>query len=121
MYSKQITGKLGENAACKYLRENGYILIERNFRCKQGEIDIISKDIVKRDLVFIEVKTRTNFLYGYPVEAVNNYKRKHVYNSAKYYIYKNNIKNISLRFDVIEIFIKNNKFFLNHIKQAIEY
>lgn len=120
MYNKQIIGKLGENVACDFLKENGYVLIERNFKCKQGEIDIISKDTVNGDLVFIEVKTRTNSLYGHPVEAVNNHKQNHVYNSAKYYIYKNKIENIPIRFDVIEIFIKNNKFFVNHIKQAID-
>lgn len=121
MYSKQIIGKLGENVACEFLKGNGYILIEKNFRCRQGEIDIILKDTVKGDLVFVEVKTRTNSLYGYPVEAVNNYKQKHIYNSAKYYIYKNRIENIPIRFDVIEIVIKNNKFSMNHIKQAIDF
>lgn len=121
MYNKQIIWKLGENVACEFLKENGYVLIERNFRCRQGEIDIILKDTVKGDLVFVEVKTRTNSLYGHPVEAVNNYKQKHIYNSAKYYIYKNRINDIPIRFDVIEIFIKNNKFSMNHIKQAIDF
>ena len=121
MYRKQMIGKAGEHIASKFLKERGYILLERNFRCRQGEIDIISKDTSNEDLVFIEVKTRTNFLYGNPVEAVNNYKKKHLYNTAKYYVYKNVIENISIRFDIIEIFIKSNKVFINHIKQAIDF
>ena len=58
MYLRHEIGKLGEDLAIKYLKEKGYEIIERNFRCKQGEIDIIAK--AKEEYVFIEVKTRTN-------------------------------------------------------------
>lgn len=116
MCLKQTIGKKGEDIACKYLEENNYIIIERNFYCRQGEIDIIAKDCKTNELVFIEVKTRTNLNYGMPAEAVNEQKRSHIIKVAEYYIYKNKIRNTPIRFDVIEIFGSNFK--LEHIKQA---
>ena len=89
MYFKQRIGKLGEDLACKYLNENNYIIISRNFTCRQGEIDIVAKDNIKKELVLIEVKTRSNFKYGRPCEAINKEKKKHIYEASKYYIYKN--------------------------------
>ena len=118
MYFRQRIGKLGEDIACKYLKENNYNIINRNFNCKQGEIDIVARDIHKKELVFIEVKTRSNFKYGNPSEAVNNIKRKHIYQAGKYYLYKNKITNEAIRLDVIEIFIKDNKCKINHIQKA---
>ena len=61
MYVNQTLGRFGEEKACNYLKKNNYKIIERNFRCRQGEIDIIAKDLSKNELVFIEVKTRLNF------------------------------------------------------------
>lgn len=118
MYFKQRIGKLGEDLAYQYLQKNNYKIIERNFTCRQGEIDIVAKDNRKKELVLIEVKTRTNFKYGNPCEAVNKQKKKHIYYAGQYYIYKNGIKNISIRLDVIEIYIKNGTYHLNHIKNA---
>ena len=120
MYIKKELGKLGEELACKYLKKNNYMIIEKNFMCKQGEIDIIAQDINKKELVFIEVKTRSNLKYGNPSDAVNKMKQKHIYKSAEYYIYKNAIKNIPVRIDVIEIYVTRSKRKLNHIKNAVE-
>lgn len=118
MYFRQEIGKWGENLACKYLEENNYKIIERNFLCRQGEIDIIAKDILKSELVFIEVKTRSNFKYGNPAEAVNPEKRKHMIQAIHYYIYKNNIKALPIRIDVLEVYIVQ-KCKINHIKQIL--
>lgn len=119
MYFKQRIGKIGEDLACKYIENNNYKIIRRNFYCRQGEIDIIAKDEFTKELVFIEVKTRTNLHYGTPAEAVDNKKKKHLYKAGEYYIYKNKLKEFSIRIDVIEIYIKNNSYRINHIKQAI--
>lgn len=118
MYNNQLIGKIGENLACEFLKKEKYIIIERNFRCRQGEIDIISTDIASRELVFLEVKTRTSLKYGNAAEAVDTLKRQHIYKCVEYYIYKNKIKNIPIRLDVIEIYIREGKFKINHIKQA---
>lgn len=114
MNNKQ-TGNIGENLAEEYLKNKGYKILERNFSCKQGEIDIIALD--KKEIVFVEVKTRTNTKYGLPVEAVNHIKKKHIYNSAKYYVYINNLYNEFIRFDIIEIYITKNNYKINHIKE----
>ena len=117
MYERHETGKTGEDIAVKYLEQQGYKIIERNFECKQGEIDIIAQD--KAELVFIEVKARASVTYGLPKEAVNNTKKKHIYWSAEYYIYSRNLENYPIRIDVMEIYKKHGKFWVNHIKQAI--
>lgn len=117
MYYKQKIGKEGEDIAKKYLKQKGYTIIEQNFRCKQGEIDIIALD--KQEIVFVEVKTRTNTRYGLASEAVNSQKKKHILGAIKYYIHKRNLENKFIRIDVIEIYMKKQKAYINHIKQAI--
>lgn len=119
MYFRKEIGRWGENLACKYLEENNYTVIERNFLCRQGEIDIVAKDIKKSELIFIEVKTRSNFRYGNPADAVNKSKQKRMVQAIKYYIYKNDINNIAIRLDVIEIFIQKQNCKINHIKQIL--
>lgn len=118
MYLKKQIGKIGEDISCKYLKENNYLIHKRNFRCKQGEIDIIAYDNNLKQLVFIEVKTRSNAKYGRPCEAVNYFKKNHIISVSKYYNYKYNIQNISIRYDVIEIILNNSFYKLNHIKNA---
>ena len=117
MYVNQLLGQYGEDKACGYLETNNYKIIERNFRCKQGEIDIIAKDLTKNELVFFEVKTRISSNFGRPAQSVTYVKQRRIFNVAKYYIYFNSIKNINIRFDVIEIYVKESQFRINHIKQ----
>lgn len=117
MYQRHETGRIGEDIAVEYLRQIGYQIIERNFECKQGEIDIIAID--KEELVFVEVKTRTGEIYGKPKEAVDKTKKKHIYKSAEYYIYLKHLENRPIRIDVIEVYKRKEKYILNHIKQAI--
>ena len=109
-------GNIGEELSSKYLENIGYKIIERNFRCKQGEIDIIAKD--GEEYVFVEVKTRSNLCFGKPREAVDEYKKNHICKTVKYYIHKNNIENEYMRFDVIEIYISKNKYKLSHLKNV---
>ena len=120
MYINQEIGKQGEIVACRYLQERGYKILTRNFKCKQGEVDIIAWDENADELVFIEVKTRTSSKYGMPADAVNEVKQKHIYRSAEYYVYRNRIKNVSIRLDIIEIHVYESRFYINHIKQAFE-
>lgn len=117
MYIRHEIGKLGEDLAVKYLKQKGYKIIERNFTCKQGEIDIICID--KKELVFIEVKTRTNDKFGKPVEAVDVNKKKHLFKAIKYYLYSRNLENEYVRIDVIEVYLYEQSYRINHIKQII--
>lgn len=114
MYESHITGRIGEELAINYLQRKGYKIIEKNFQCRQGEIDIIAKD--KDEIVIIEVKTRKCLEYGKPAEAVNETKKKHIYKATEYYLYIKKIEKTYIRIDVIEVYIKENKYYINHIK-----
>lgn len=107
-------GRAGEMIALKYLIDNKANILETNYRINSGEIDIIAK--INDELVFIEVKSRTNIKFGYPAEAVDYRKIRKIVNTAKYYILKNNLNNVPIRFDVIEIYLKDKK--INHIVNA---
>ena len=117
MYIRHEIGKLGEEIVTQYLNQKGYKIIERNFTCKQGGIDIICID--KKELVFIEVKTRTNDKFGKPVEAVDVNKKKHLFKAIKYYLYSRNLENEYVRIDVIEVYLYEQSYRINHIKQII--
>jgi len=117
MYERHILGKNGEEAAEEYLKKKGYNIIERNFRSKVGEIDIIALD--ENYIVFIEIKTRSNVEYGLPSEAVTERKIKHIYRTAQYFLYSRNLENENARIDVIEVYNKNNQYHINHLKQVV--
>lgn len=118
-YNRDI-GTLGEFLAEKYIKKQGYIILEKNFNCKMGEIDIIGKD--KEHIAFIEVKSRYNTDYGRPAEAVNYNKKRKLYKTAEFYIMKNKLYGFSFRFDVIEILLKldSNTYELRLIKDAFQ-
>ncbi len=111
-------GKIAEDIASKYLTDMNYKIIERNFRCRSGEIDIIAKD--KNYIVFVEVKYRSTIKKGLPREAVNKSKQIKIINVAKYYINLKNLYNNNFRFDVIELLGNIDKPNINLIKNAFE-
>lgn len=103
MYQNQEIGKLGEDIASSYLIQQGYSILSRNFHCRLGEIDIIAKDPKNLEIVFIEVKTRRQVIYGKPADAVDKRKLNHLYATAHYFLIKNHFENHPIRFDVIEV------------------
>lgn len=94
-------GDIGENKAVKYLTDKGYEIIETNYKNKIGEIDIIAKEGER--IVFVEVKARTTAKYGYPREAVNEFKQRKIRMVAESYLKSKRLLNSYIRFDVIEI------------------
>jgi len=111
-----ITGILGETVACNYLEKKGYIVIEKNWRYKHLEIDLIAKD--GPILIFIEVKTRSSAVFGLPYESVNLRKQRRLDRAANIYIAKHNHEG-EVRFDVLSILInKGEKPNIRHIKDA---
>ncbi len=98
-------GNKGEKLAKKFLEDKGDCIVETNFLCRFGEIDIIAT--LDGELSFIEVKTRGQELYGCPSESVNYLKRRHIYKVAEYYLYKEKIVDVPISLDVIEIYILN--------------
>ena len=114
----KLKGNLGEDIACYYLENNNYKILERNFTSYRGEMDLIARD--KDEIVFIEVKTRTQVHCGMPSESVTFSKIKQLYKVAEYYIFVNKIYDERVRFDVIEVFLYgSNSYKINHIKNAI--
>lgn len=101
IYNKRQVGKEKEQLAGAYLEKNGYEIIEYNFHCRQGEIDIIAKD--EEYLVFCEVKYRSGKTSGTPFEAVDYKKQKTISRCAHFYIAKNNWQYLPCRFDVVGI------------------
>ena len=114
MTDKQKIGKMGEEAACKYLLANGYSIIQTNFLCKTGEIDIIC--LKDGCTVFVEVKTRKNSNFGSAAEFVDFRKQQKVKRAAMFYI-KN--ADADMRFDVVEVYHSNGIVTeINHIENA---
>lgn len=101
----RIKGDIGENKAVKYLTDKGYEILETNYKNKLGEIDIIAKDDTR--IVFVEVKARATAKYGYPREAVNEYKQRKIRMVAESYLKSKRLLNSYTRFDVIEILAGN--------------
>lgn len=94
-------GHLGEDATCEYLKKNGYKIVERNWRLGNIEIDVIAEN--KRNIVFVEVKTRTTtFADASPEEYVDEHKRRFMTIAGNAYVKRNNISK-NLRFDICGI------------------
>lgn len=105
-YEKKInTRRIGahyETVAAEYLKSCGYEIIEMNFRCRLGEIDLIARE--GDTIVFVEVKYRSRREYGYPSDAVNQKKRMRISNAASYYIWKKyGNRPVPCRFDVVSV------------------
>lgn len=115
--NKRQFGMKGEAIAEKYLKSKNYKIICKNFYTRKGEIDIIA--LKENYIVFCEVKTRTNYKYGTPAMAVSPTKIKHMKFAAKVFLLLNKFNKYTIRFDVIEIVIKNGKCMINHIKQVV--
>jgi len=94
-------GRRGEDFACKFLEKYGYKIIERNYRNKAGEIDIIARD--KDEMVFIEIKSKLSKDFAQPELSVNPSKQKRIVKAALLYLMEKNIKKTGCRFDVVGI------------------
>jgi len=114
--NKYNNGQAGEEKACKYLKKDGYKIIEKNFGCKYGEIDIIAKD--KDVLCFIEVKSRTSTYYGLPEEFVDKRKQQKLIKTSLVYTISKINKETDKRFDVVSVDLNSGK--CRNIKNAFE-
>ncbi len=115
---KQLLGKKGEQLAADYLTKHGFHIIDRNFKARYGELDIIALEGTA--LVFIEVKTRIGREFGLPEEAVTPRKLAEVIKTGQYYKLLHPELPESLRIDVIgiELFSDETVKYFNHIKNV---
>jgi len=111
-------GKQGEELAVSLLRKKGYKVVERNFRTRAGEIDIIAKH--KRRIVFVEVKTRKSGRYGDPKFAVTPQKQRKISMVALEYLKKHHTLQTPARFDVVTIQSANDEATVEIIPNAFE-
>lgn len=109
-------GQAGEEMAVRYLEEQGYEILERNYRCRLGEIDIIAQD--GDCIVFVEVKARGTTNYGYPEAAVGFFKQRKIAMVALHYL--QNRGPVNARFDVVAITKTTAGVELQLIKNAFE-
>lgn len=99
--AKKILGREGEDRAAQFLKKQGYKILERNYSTPQGEIDLIA--LHRGEVVFVEVKTRTNDAYGAPELAVNPRKQQRMVKAALGYIKYKKLHQVPCRFDVVAI------------------
>ena len=97
----KLLGAFGEDAACRWLRRHGYRILERNFSCRFGEIDIIARK--GKYLAFVEVKMRKNADHGAAMEFVTPAKQNRLIQTAEYWLMKTPT-DLQPRFDVVEIY-----------------
>ena len=95
-------GARGERLAAQHLESLGYKVVERNYRCPYGEIDIVASE--GGDLVFVEVKTRRNQSFGCPSEGVDFRKQQKLVLSGEHYLMEREIGEVNCRFDVAEVY-----------------
>lgn len=111
-------GKKGEERAVNYLRQSGYKILQKNYKTKLGEIDIIARD--KGTLAFIEVKTRKTDRFGAPVYAVSPFKQRQISQAAILFLKRNKLFDRKARFDVVSILYSDKEEKIDLIKNAFE-
>ena len=111
-------GVQGENLAVWYLKNNGYKIIEQNYRNQMGEIDIIAKE--KKTIVFVEVKSRRSIRYGNPKWAVTPKKQRTISMVALSYLKATNQTDARARFDVVAITSNQDEPQIEIVKNAFE-
>ena len=119
MVDRKELGRCGERLAAGYLSSHGYSVLDMNYRCRFGELDIVAR----RDdmVIFAEVKTRRSGRFGRPGGAVDYFKQQKIIRSAKWYIRSKGLENNRFRFDVLEILrTPAGQMSVNHIRNAFE-
>jgi len=108
-------GKEGEDLVAQFLADQGFRILDRNWRFGKDELDIVAE--TDTHLVFVEVKTRSNIIFGEPEEAVTRKKQRFLIRAANAYIEKNNCTK-EARFDIISVILPSHPPHIHHIKDA---
>jgi len=114
---KKLLGREGEDLAARFLMKQGYRILERNYRTRSGEIDLVA--LHEGAVVFVEVKTRTSDAFGAPELAVTPRKQQRMVKAALAYIKQRKLHQVPCRFDVVAI-TKAAKQEVEHIRNAFE-
>jgi putative endonuclease len=109
-------GKISEGIAVEFLKKNHFKIIQRNFSCRVGELDIIAKD--KNVFVFIEVRSTRGSLFHNPIDSLTPSKTMRIRVLAQIWLKKYGINNAPIRFDVIGIVHNDTDIEIKHLKNA---
>ncbi|MBE0477838.1 YraN family protein [Candidatus Aerophobetes bacterium] len=101
MDTRKDVGKKGEQVALSFLRKKGYKILDRNFRCRFGELDIVAEE--DNQIIFIEVRSCRSLNFGSPLQSLDYFKKKRLTRLALFYLTSHNLKNASCRFDVVAV------------------
>lgn len=118
MKTKFQMGLEGQLAAEEFLQRKGYRILERNYRIRTGEVDLIA--LHGTYIIFVEVKFRRNLDFGLPREAVTKAKMQQIIKTAMHYITKKALHEQDIRFDVIEVLEVDNELQITHIENAFD-
>ena len=114
-------GEMGEDEAAEFLQGAGYEILERRYRRRPGEIDIVCclrDDTEIKTIVFVEVKTRSPSRFGRPEQAVTKSKLRRIYRAAKVFMHENRYRNVLCRFDVVAVYFKSGRLEIDHFEEA---
>lgn len=115
MHAKDVLGREGEQAAVDYLEGRGFRILDRNWRCAEGEIDIVA--VERHTFVVCEVKTRSGTRYGTPLEAVGRSKRKRLRRLAVRWLIAHGVRFDQIRIDVVGLLYEGTGgFTIQHIR-----
>ena len=115
MNAKDVLGQQGEQLAADFLAEAGLVVVERNWRCKEGEIDIVAVD--GRTLVICEVKTRSSVRYGTPLEAITRQKARRLRKLAVLWVNAHGLIFDQIRIDVVGVLREaSGEFTIEHVQ-----
>ena len=112
-------GKKGEELAAEFLTAKGYQVLDRNYRFQRAEVDLVLLRLDPAEVVFVEVKTRSQTQGSFPEEAVTPAKRKQIFKVADSYLYEKQLLSVPVRFDILAISLDDpeNPLF-HHIEDA---
>ncbi len=99
-------GKIAEAMACTFLEENGLTILDRNYRFLKSEIDIVA--LQAEEIVFVEVRSKTHTLFGYPEATVDKNKQKSIIQAAEAWLYERRMEGARIRFDVVSVVTEYN-------------
>jgi putative endonuclease len=118
---RSLLGQRGERIAARHLRQNGYKILNSNFRAPRGgEVDIVCRDKQSNTLVFVEVKTRASLRFGAPAEAVTPDKQKLISRGALAWLRLLDNPDVFFRFDIVEVVVSNSGCEINVIRDAFQ-
>ncbi len=118
MITSSQMGEYSEDVAVEFLRKEGYEILERNWRCRQGEIDIIARK--GSLLVFVEVRSKRSTILGHPLWSVDNKKRARLLMAARLYLSRKGLWHMGVRFDVIGIVVGEKGVDISHERDVFQ-